>query len=746
MSERRSFVLACACACAVWLASCGRGVSKHPLEGLGETAGKGGATGGAGGASVGGSAGSSGAGAEGKADGATCVTDDDCASDVCLLDVIGVSRCCEADCRADGRNCSTDGECVCSSATQDVGGDCLLRDGEGCRASSQCANNHCVDDVCCDTACGQVCERCDDPNRGGTCVLDDEDTSCEQSGFECTARGRCRLPLSLSCALDADCESDHCALSVSGGSICCESACDDTCERCGETGVCDAFPTTHPDCPAKTCAAKTTCLEERTPAPHQCSGHGECAECERIPTRAGIPCGVGEQCDGAGACETTGVGRVAAGLRHTCAIRANGNVVCWGDNTWGQLGAAFDRTHVGDDERVDLVPQLELDFGHDVVALTAGVGHTCALFDDGTVRCWGLGDDLLFVVSPEALLGTTAITYERVGAVDFVHPLNTGNVKLRDSAVQISAATGGGHTCAVLASGQVSCWGFNADGQCGDGTQTERGVQGEFLPVLDLGGERALEVKAAPGHTCVLLEGGAVTCFGEGNFGRLGYASNADRLAPLVPPEQTAAHVAIGGPARHIATGLGHTCALLDGGKVRCWGYNNDGQLGYGHNLNIGDDETPEAAAMVEGPAGRPLLGGDVPIGGDVLALSQVVDSRAMCALLDGGTVRCWGQNNRGQLGYGHTDALGTTYTPEQLAQPVGSFRGGNVDFGGSALALADGGRCALMVDGKLYCWGDNEDGELGLPDHFPDGSKTLTPFEMGPVLWEPSTLSSKAP
>jgi alpha-tubulin suppressor-like RCC1 family protein len=561
------------------------------------------------------------------------------------------------------------------------------------------------------------------------------------------------LALGQTCALDADCDSDHCALSVSGGSICCDGACNDTCERCGETGACDAFPATHPDCPVKTCAAKTTCLEERTPAPHECSGHGECAECEPILTRADIPCGVGEQCDGSGACETTGIGRVAAGLRHTCAIRANGNVVCWGDNTRGQLGAAFDRAHVGDDETVaDLVPDLELNFERQVVALTAGFAHTCALFDDGGVRCWGLGDDNLLLVSVGALLGTNSVRYTRVGSVDFVDPLySMGNVQLPRPAVQISAATGGAHTCAVLDSGAVACWGFNSDGQCGDGTQAERGVQGlAVLPVVDLGGELALEVKAAPGHTCVLLEGGAVTCFGEGNFGRLGYASNADRLAPRVPPEQNVAHVAIGGPARHIATGLGHTCALLDGGKVRCWGHNNQGQLGYGHNWNIGDDETPADAATLDGPGDRTFLGGDVPIGGVVLALSQVVDSGATCALLDGGAVRCWGENNDGQLGYGHTQTLGTTFTPTELEGEPAGVRypaGGDVDFGALALALADGGRCALMMDGLiLYCWGDNEDGELGLPNRFPDGSKTLTPREMGPVLWEPSTLSSKAP
>jgi len=422
---------------------------------------------------------------------------------------------------------------------------------------------------------------------------------------------------------------------------------------------------------------------------------------------------------------------VAAGGRHTCAIRENGNVLCWGSNVAGQLGAAFDRAHVGDDEALADVPGLELDFRRDVVALSAGFFHTCALFDDGAVRCWGRIENDIVWGTVRGLLGTNAVAYNQLG---FVDPLTSGDVRLPERAVQISAATSGAHSCALLESGAVACWGFSTDGQCGNGTRSEQGADSnEPLPVLRFGAP-VIQVKAASGHTCVLLATGEVICWGAGNGGRLGYGDETDRLEPY-------GKVPIGAPVIQIAAGLSATCALLEGGKVRCWGGNKDGELGYGHAVAIGDDETPEQAASLVGPAGRTFLGGDVPLGGaGVVQITEVVEDRAMCARFAGGAVRCWGKNNKGQLGYGHAESNATRFAPDQLTfRPAGINRnaGGDLALGASALALADGGRCALLVSGSLYCWGDNEDGELGLPAQFPAGSLVHTPVEMGPVLWQ---------
>ena len=676
----------------------------------------------------------------GRPDGTPCASGAECTSAVCLSDVDGTARCCESDCLAGGRVCSNTGTCVCSAGMQDVGGACLLKNGERCRAAERCASDHCVDGLCCDASCNRDCERCDE---SGQCVFDPLDAACvtARPGFECTERGRCRLPNAGACGVNADCDSEHCEPGPKGQPICCATSCHGVCELCGASGACDAFPASDDACPLSICPADTICRSYTTPAARACRANGDCATCEPTDTPAGVPCGVGAQCDGAGTCTTTGLGSVAAGGHHTCAIFADGNVHCWGRNVEGQLGAAFDTARVGDDEH-PVSRELELDFERDVAALTAGFAHTCALFVDGAVRCWGLGDQDAYPQSLASLLGVSEAAVH-LDALGFVEPLVAADVELPAPAVQISAGPSGAHTCALLVSGAVACWGFNADGQCGAGDKDEHVLApGETLATLDLGGARAVEVRAADAHTCVLLESGDVVCFGTGKRGRLGYGSSTSRLAPdgAVP---------VGEPALHIVTIAGSTCALLSGGRVRCWGYDNDGQLGYGHNQNIGETETPEEAASLPGPAGRTLLGGDVPVGGGATALQLVpaADSRAVCALFDGGSVRCWGENAEGQLGYGHTQEEGTTYTPDELAKRAYDGRplAGDIQFGGTVRVLAEGGRCALMAVPNsatgappLYCWGHDDDGELGLPAHFPAGSATLTPRELGPLDLEP--------
>ncbi len=610
-----------------------------------------------------------------------CAGDDECNSGVCQLDVDGTPRCCNADCLANGRVCAATGQCVCSSQQREIAGACLLDKGEPCGGAAECASQQCADGVCCDAPCDGLCERCDAPSQPGVCASYDEDPSCLK--------------------------------------------------KIAVEGVCDAYPEPDLGCPVPTCDPREPCVEYRAPAPGSCSGTGQCAPCEPLHTRAGAACGVGAQCDGAGACRVTGLGRIAAGANHTCGILNDGNVRCWGSNEHGQLGTLDDldplvpdNLLVGDDEDPADIPAL--DFGPDAWQVAAGLAHTCVLFDDGTVRCWGRLIDEPRTGTVAGLLGTNDVVRDGRG---FAKPLDTGDVRLSERAVQISAASSGAHSCALLASGQLSCWGLNVNGQCGYGYEGQNvgGESDEELPVIGLDAV-ALQVSAGTGHTCALLEGGLVTCWGNGSLGQLGYGNKTDRSRPLDA-------VLIGAPALQVTAGLGFTCALLEQGRVRCWGGNGDGALGYGHAEQIGDNETPDTAATTPGPSGSTLLGGDVNIGGlGVVQISARPDVSAVCALFSkSGAVRCWGANLGGQLGYGHNETLGTRFTPDELA---GRGRGGDLALGGPALALSIGGRCALLESGALYCWGANEDAELGLPG-FRDGSLTVTPFDMGAVRWE---------
>jgi alpha-tubulin suppressor-like RCC1 family protein len=141
-----------------------------------------------------------------------------------------------------------------------------------------------------------------------------------------------------------------------------------------------------------------------------------------------------------------------------------------------------------------------------------------------------------------------------------------------------------------------------------------------------------------------LLDGGSVHCWGSSFLGALGYGTDEGQ-----EDHSELAGVDVGGPVKHITSGLEHTCALLVDGRVRCWGNGANGRLGYGNVENIGDDETPASA-------------GDVVVGGEVLELQA--GHEHTCALLAGDAVRCWGRNDLGQLGYGHTEDVGDNETP----------------------------------------------------------------------------------
>ncbi len=156
-----------------------------------------------------------------------------------------------------------------------------------------------------------------------------------------------------------------------------------------------------------------------------------------------------------------------------------------------------------------------------------------------------------------------------------------------------------------------------------------------------------VQIAAGDSHTCALLNTGAIRCWGFGNYGRLGYG-NTNKIGDNETPA-SAGDVTVGGKVTQIDTGPDHTCVLLDTGAVRCWGAGSGGQLGYGNTNNIGDDETPASA-------------GDVNVGGKV---TQTVAGQAhSCALLDTGAVRCWGAGGYGALGYSNKNDIGDNETP----------------------------------------------------------------------------------
>lgn len=278
-------------------------------------------------------------------------------------------------------------------------------------------------------------------------------------------------------------------------------------------------------------------------------------------------------------------------------------------------------------------------------------------------------------------------------------------------------AVGENHTCAVISGNFVSCWGHNNAGQLGDGTSVTRDS-----PVTVLNMNSAVSIGAGNAHTCVVTLTGSVQCWGGNGSGQLGNGS--------VTPSQIPVSVDGLAGAKMVTGGSSHSCALLGSGQIRCWGSNTNGQLGDGTNIN------------------RSV---SVAVVGISNAVWISTGSGYSCAVLTTGYVKCWGVNGSAQLGNGSktntstptlvsilTDAVQVSskgpHSCALSAAGLVSCWGNNSSFQGgvvspstliepvsvdalvdvASIGLGDAHSCARLSSGIAKCWGDNFYGKLG--------------------------------
>jgi alpha-tubulin suppressor-like RCC1 family protein len=320
---------------------------------------------------------------------------------------------------------------------------------------------------------------------------------------------------------------------------------------------------------------------------------GRCVEClDSADCDDGDPCTV-EQCSG-GACSSSPgeqcVVAVAAGRSHSCALRRNGVVLCWGSNDFGQLG---DGTMTG---RPDPQPVTGLT---DAIALSLGAEHSCALRAGGPVSCWGRNN------------------YGQLGDATMVDRLVPTPVSSLSDGIALDA--GSSYTCAIrsMAGGTIACWGGNFNGELGDGTTTNSAV-----PVAVSGFVNVVEVSSGFGHACGRLASGGVFCFGLNSRGQFGDGTTDVHSGPVFSGFDSAAEVSAGGR---------HTCAR-QASMLLCAGYNNNGQIGDGTMTDALDPTT---------------------VTGITDAAEISAGYQHTCARRDTGQVVCWGANVSGQLGDG---------------------------------------------------------------------------------------------
>jgi alpha-tubulin suppressor-like RCC1 family protein len=385
----------------------------------------------------------------------------------------------------------------------------------------------------------------------------------------------------------------------------------------------------------------------------------------------------------------------------TCVTLSDGDTYCWGNGFDGQLGSGTSATY--ETSRKAPVPGLR----SDAVGLAGGTGRYCAWYADGEIYCWGRrtnGGGGTIELPTTKFAGPAPAVVQAAGntssmclrfidgsvkcdGVNTAGRLGVGHTSavlapepvLNLGAPAVDIADGLSHTCAVLNTGEVKCWGNDAYGQLGDGTidvVTISTAQGTLIAA------GATNVAAGSNHTCALMADQSVYCWGQNTSGYLGVGNgSADTATPLP--------VSLPGPAAKIAAEAGATCALLTNGDLYCWGDNSFGRLGG----TVAGYSTPVKVQNLPGAV-----------------RDFAMSATHTCAVLQtDNELMCWGSNSANE-----TDNFAKEMTyPTDLEQYVGQ------EVAGVSLTLNPtvpnrDSACVLLIDGQVSCHGSNFYGDLG--------------------------------
>ena len=352
--------------------------------------------------------------------------------------------------------------------------------------------------------------------------------------------------------------------------------------------------------------------------------------------------------------------------------------------------------------------------------VVTGDAFTCAVLTDRTVKCWGRNTEGQLGYGDVAARGDTP---GELGANLLPVDLGAG-ARVKRLAASATAV------CALLLDHRIKCWGDNPVGQLGLGDVNRRGddpnEMGDLLPYVDLGtGRRVSNIWSGDSGFCTLLDDFGLKCWGHNLGGTLGLGDINNRGDEPGEMGDALPYVDLGTGrvALQVAGAETSSCALLDNGQVKCWGEGIYGELGLEDLTARGDnpDEMGDALPAID------LGGGET--------IKQIAGSTQwhVCALLEDGSVKCWGRNNRGQLGQGdivNRGDLPNTMGDDLVPIDLGTGRTAQILIAG----ISNG--CTILDNGALKCWGYNVTGRLGLGD---DASRGDHPNEMGDSLPEVS-------
>lgn len=380
---------------------------------------------------------------------------------------------------------------------------------------------------------------------------------------------------------------------------------------------------------------------------------------------------------------------ISAGAHFSCALKTDNTSVCWGLNQWGQLGNNSTDTA--------LTPVAVMD-GADMAKLYAGHNYGCAILHNNRAKCWG-------------------INVEQMGFATSTYSVN-GLLTKAALAQAVEVQAGSQHFCLRLLDNSMQCWGNNQYGQLGTGGKSAGNVQTSTAKAVNI--SDVVTITAGARHSCAVLSSGQVQCFGDNTSGQLGNGTNISSNNPVTVSDMVSAEL--------VGAGENHSCALLGDDTVQCWGNNAHRQLGGGdyftssvpvavsisnvraisvganHSCAIKNDNTVwcwgDNANKQLGDNALPNSNTPVQISG-LLAKTLSAGEHFNCAITLDDDVQCWGQNSHQQI-----DASGATNSAalKTISQAAGA----------TVLSSGKNHSCAILVDQSLYCWGDNSHNQLG--------------------------------
>jgi len=427
---------------------------------------------------------------------------------------------------------------------------------------------------------------------------------------------------------------------------------------------------------------------------------------------------------------------VEAGVQHTCAILDDASLKCWGNNGAGQLGIPGIATSNS--------PQsVFLGVNRTAIAIALGTTHTCAILDDNSLKCWG------------------ANGFGQLGIGNTTSQSSPQLVNMGSELKSVAITAASRHTCAILEDGSLKCWGANHNGQLGnhsDASCNQRNSPTGLCDYINLGsGRTAVSVSSSYRQTCVILDDGSLKCWGHNDNGQLGIGNTITQYSPTDQYgfyDTYSVDLGSGRSATSVSMGTSHTCATLDDASVKCWGYNWAGQLGLGNTTQHTSPQSVDLGTGLHNDLSERDIDGDgilnifdthmdrvnhFPVSGrnhwtcaaldngsvycwglssefnssapfaldlpsERMALSVTTGMNHACSILDNGSVYCWGWNSYGQLGDGLGNCCVTTPVPVSLPS------------GRTATSVSAGTlhTCAVLDNGSAYCWGRDSSGQLG--------------------------------